>query len=67
MRPISENVVLTNRIDQIVGTHVAFVGGGAFCRELLDFFLEAPADAGPPTVLAVADPNPDAPGARATV
>ncbi len=53
----------TDRIDQLIGTHLAIVGGGAFCQELLGFLLETPAAAGPPEILAVADLDPTAPGA----
>ena len=54
----------TDRIDQLLGTHLAIIGGGAFCHELLSFLLKAPAEAGASTILAVADPNGQAVGAR---
>jgi PAS domain S-box-containing protein len=56
--------VKSDRMDQLVGTHLAFVGGGAFCQELLAFLLGAPDETGPPAVLAVADLDLAAPGAR---
>jgi PAS domain S-box-containing protein len=53
----------TDRILRLLsGTTLAFVGGGSFCRRLIQFFRENNWPYGNPTIIAVADVNPDAPG-----
>lgn len=44
------------------GAHVAIIGGGVFCRKLIDFFRKKDLAQRKPTIIAVADINPDAPG-----
>ncbi len=53
----------TQRLRDILGTHLAIVGGGRFCRKLLAFLLDDADAAWRPGIVAVVDVNPDAPGA----
>jgi PAS domain S-box-containing protein len=43
---------------------VAIIGGGAFCRKLIDYFREQDLSPHKPNIIAVADINPDAQGYR---
>jgi PAS domain S-box-containing protein len=44
------------------GANVAIIGGGEFCRKLLDFFQKRDLSPHKPNIIAVADINPDAEG-----
>lgn len=44
------------------GANVAFIGGGAFCHKLIDFFRNRDLSPHKPKIIAVADINPNAPG-----
>ena len=52
----------TSRLKERLGERLAIVGGGRFCRKLLAFLTEAGDDRWRPEVVAVVDPDPEAPG-----
>jgi PAS domain S-box-containing protein len=54
--------VKTSRLKELLGERLAIVGGGRFCRKLLAFLTEADDDRWRPEVVAVVDPDPEAPG-----
>lgn len=52
----------TARLKELLGERLAIVGGGRFCRNLLASLTEADETRWRPQVVAVADPDPEAPG-----